>query len=90
MTGPVNQPRVTRYTRINDIPPGVNRGSWFEVESLDSNERNARYVDPAWRPSPGGTVSAEAEAILRAESDRLERRSRAQAEGWDRGGDPGE
>ena len=83
MTGPLNAPRPSRFTDLNNRVPDERWTDWAAEQSKASTEANGWWI-------AGQDVVAEAEKLAAAEADRQERLRRWETSGQIRRGDPGE
>lgn len=84
MTGPLNGPRPSRFSRDSNRPPDERWMAWAEDRSRDSTVENAIWITAQ-------DVIAEAEGAARAEADRPARfETTIEIRRGRRRGDPGE
>ena len=83
MTGPLNAPRPSRYTALNNRPPAKRWVQWAVDRSRESTLESGLLL-------AGQDVVAEAEQLTAAEAERLERMRRWETSGQFRRGEPGE
>ena len=83
MTGPLNAPRPSRFTDLNNRAPDERWAQWAVDRSRESTLESGLWI-------AGQDVVSEAEKLTAAEAERQERMRRWETSGQIRWGEPGE